>query len=397
MLQNATDPHSLSNAASQPASSSIQDLLDRGELVKHREFWFTDGSLVLRADNTLFRVHISQLCRKTAFFRDLFALPQPPAAAAADGSHTTEERFDGCPVLVLYDSPEDVANLVKVIYDGPNFGINDRDDFNVLSGVLRLSSKYLVQEPTRAKALAHISTAWPSTLKAWDLREDLARLYEVQTGQSRGHRYANPIAVVNLAREIDADELLPSAFYELSRYTFTEIFEPAPGDPLEPPPSPFTSALGTPPTSAPVLPSAFAASPSSTAGRQHAITALIQNMEHAGPDPPRCPPSHRRSRSAQALALPGSPTGSPGPRRPVCATPAACRKDLGELIELATQHYLFDREQGCADPLYVAEELGQLKSAEFSDCVACARALEAWAARERERLWRAVPDWFRLR
>ena len=66
-------------------------------------------------------------------------------------------------------------------------------------------------------------------------------------------------------------------------------------------------------------------------------------------------------------------------------------------MELATQHYLFDRERGCADPLYVAEELGQLKSAEFSDCAACAHALEAWAARERERLWRAIPDWFRLR
>ena len=67
------------------------------------------------------------------------------------------------------------------------------------------------------------------------------------------------------------------------------------------------------------------------------------------------------------------------------------------LVELAKQHYLMDRERGCADPLYVAEELGQLKSAEFSDCPACARDLEAWAAKERERLWKAIPDWFRLR
>lgn len=66
-------------------------------------------------------------------------------------------------------------------------------------------------------------------------------------------------------------------------------------------------------------------------------------------------------------------------------------------MELATQHYLFDREKGCADPLYVAEELGQLKSAEFeTECKACARSLESWAARERERMWRLIPGWFRL-
>jgi hypothetical protein len=65
-------------------------------------------------------------------------------------------------------------------------------------------------------------------------------------------------------------------------------------------------------------------------------------------------------------------------------------------MDLATQHYLFDRERGCLDPLYVAEELGQLKSAELSECGACAKSLEAWAAREREKMWKMIPMWFRL-
>lgn len=46
--------------------------------------------------------------------------------------------------------------------------------------------------------------------------------------------------------------------------------------------------------------------------------------------------------------------------------------------------------------MYVAEELGQLKSTEFSECKACARSLEVWAARERERMWKLLPVWFRL-
>lgn len=69
---------------------------------------------------------------------------------------------------------------------------------------------------------------------------------------------------------------------------------------------------------------------------------------------------------------------------------------MGELVELATNHYLFDREKGCSDPLYVAEELGSLKSSEFSECKACAKSLESWATKERERIWKLIPHWFRL-
>ena len=94
-------------------SDSLETQLEQGLLVKHPEFWFTDGSLVLRAHTTLFRVHVSQLCRKSIFFRDLFSLPQPSMP------DRDERRLEGCPVLDLHDPPDDVANLVRVIYDGP--------------------------------------------------------------------------------------------------------------------------------------------------------------------------------------------------------------------------------------------------------------------------------------
>ena len=95
------------------SSESLQSQLNQGLLVKHPEFWFSDGSLILCAQSTLFRVHISQLCRKSVFFRDLFSLPQPSPSDA------NERQLEGCPVLDLHDSSEDVANLVRVIYDGP--------------------------------------------------------------------------------------------------------------------------------------------------------------------------------------------------------------------------------------------------------------------------------------
>lgn len=71
-----------------------------------------------------------------------------------------------------------------------NFGNNDRDDFQIVSGILRLATKYLI-DSLRAKALAHLHIAWPLDLKAWDAREDMLRNYEVD-GFSCGQRYPHP-------------------------------------------------------------------------------------------------------------------------------------------------------------------------------------------------------------
>ena len=72
-----------------------------------------------------------------------------------------------------------------------NFGNNNRDDFQIVSGILRLATKYLI-DSLRAKALAHLHIAWPLDLKAWDAREDVLRSYEADSRFSRGHRYPHP-------------------------------------------------------------------------------------------------------------------------------------------------------------------------------------------------------------
>lgn len=84
-----------------------------GSLSRHPDLWFSDGSVVLKAESTSFRVHTSQLMRRSAFFRDLFSLPRPGKdAVELDGT------YDGCPLLVLHDSAEDLSNLLKALYDG---------------------------------------------------------------------------------------------------------------------------------------------------------------------------------------------------------------------------------------------------------------------------------------
>ncbi|KAJ6607518.1 hypothetical protein B0H10DRAFT_1817981 [Mycena sp. CBHHK59/15] len=344
------------------------------ELHQHPDLWFPDGSVICQAERTLFRVHISQLSRHSALFRDIFTLPQPSRPVSLSSFDTLEDSrvmldCENCPVVFLHDKAEDVASLLAALYDGPNFGNNDREDFRVVSGILRLSTKYIV-DSLRAKALAHICLAWPSTLKGWDAREDVARSFEMETSTSGGHFYPSPLAVINLAREVDAPSLLPAAFYDLCRYSYTQIYEPTEDEPLYHP-VPFPS----------LLPLDMQRLSLGKEAAQHTITSLIQTMGHAQ--------THIRHAQTHTHVRKSSSGG-------VCVSAAACRKDFSELVDLATQHYLFDRERGCCDPLYCAEELGQLKSAEFSECKACARSLEAWAAREREKMWKTVPLWFRL-
>jgi len=347
------------------------------QLVRHSDFWFDDGSVICQAESVLFKVHMSQLARHSVCFRDMFSIPQPcgtDLACHCPTDHSPRCRCYTIPIVQLHDTAEDVGNLLTALYDGPtrsNFGDNGFEDFRSVSGILRLSTKYII-ESLRAKALAHLSIAWPSDLKAWDVREDLSRAYETESASNGGHLYPHPIAVINLAREVNAPSLLPSAFYDLSRYSYTQIFEPSEEDlpcrPFRP-----TSALCATDLQRLCLGKEAA---------QQTITCLITAMGSSQNIRPPQISTHAHIRKP----------GFGG----VCISAAACRKDFSELVDLATQHYLFDRERGWCDPLYVAEELGQLKSAEFSECKACAKSLEAWAAREREKIWKSIASWFRL-
>ena len=122
--------------------STTKFMIDEETVVKHPDLWFEDGSVICRAESTLFCVHMSQLARHSLVFNDMFMLPQ---ALGDDGSTKTGlfmalSRFGGrlgleesalssstedtfmtrrVPVVYLYDAAEDVANLFKALYDGP--------------------------------------------------------------------------------------------------------------------------------------------------------------------------------------------------------------------------------------------------------------------------------------
>ena len=78
-----------------------------GKLVQERdeEYWLDDGNVILIAGQAAFRLYKGLLARQSAIFCDMFIAVDPDPAAT----------FDGCPVVHLSDSPEDLRALLQVL------------------------------------------------------------------------------------------------------------------------------------------------------------------------------------------------------------------------------------------------------------------------------------------
>ena len=79
---------------------------DSGPTPKQRsEFWFDDGNLVLVAGDTAFRIYRGLLAVQSRVFENMFV----------SASSSNDELLDGCPVVQLSDSPEDLVHLFRVL------------------------------------------------------------------------------------------------------------------------------------------------------------------------------------------------------------------------------------------------------------------------------------------
>ena len=89
-------------------SSPPLTVTDSSQLKRCDELWFEDGTVVIHAADTLFRVYKGVLSRQSSFFKGLFDVPQPSDA----------ETYDGCPLVLLHgDSAEDVRDILVAIHD----------------------------------------------------------------------------------------------------------------------------------------------------------------------------------------------------------------------------------------------------------------------------------------
>lgn len=77
------------------------------------DIWYPDGSIVLIAEGTAFKVHTSILAQNSEVFRDMCSI----ANAKEDSvENPAEASYAGCPALSLQDAASDLEHFLKSMY-----------------------------------------------------------------------------------------------------------------------------------------------------------------------------------------------------------------------------------------------------------------------------------------
>ncbi|THH02367.1 hypothetical protein EW026_g487 [Hermanssonia centrifuga] len=161
--------------------------------VQDPDLWFNDGSVVLEAEKTVFKVYGGILSQHSGspVFGDMFSFPQP------DEHDKDAETYDGRPLIHIPDSAHDLHHFLKALHDSSL----EPPDILAITAVLRLSTKYEVNH-LRARAITVLSRWYPPTLEAFIVlpRSFLPR-----------EEFPRHVLVANIARETDVPVLLPAA------------------------------------------------------------------------------------------------------------------------------------------------------------------------------------------
>ncbi|KAJ7697813.1 hypothetical protein B0H17DRAFT_1262024 [Mycena rosella] len=160
------------------------------------DLWFPDHGLVLQAGNRLFRVSGGILAARFPVFKDMLSFPQPE----------DPPLMEGCPIVVLHDSPADAEYFLKAIFDSIFFERPPAPTtFSVVAGVLRLSTKYDVNY-LRRRALLHLSSAMPCLCAEYDT------VASTRTFYTPGSQFSRLL----LIQDLGLTWALPAAMYSVA-------------------------------------------------------------------------------------------------------------------------------------------------------------------------------------
>ncbi|KAI0669065.1 hypothetical protein C8Q78DRAFT_978671 [Trametes maxima] len=169
------------------------------------EFWLDDGSVILVARQVGFRVYRGLLASQSRVFRDVFS----------SSSSSASETYQGCPLVHVSDSPQDLRHLLRVlipVYNRNFFLANQTKvfmTFDHLSAVIRLSHKYDIEDVLSQGCLA-LRTCFSSTF------DSFGTVSVTLPGVPGASPYStvHPIPSVNLARLTGTPDILPYAVYK---------------------------------------------------------------------------------------------------------------------------------------------------------------------------------------
>lgn len=96
------------NGEERPSKRQRTGTNESNDFYFDKNFYFDDGNIILVTEGRAFKIHKGVLSRHSVFFRDIFAL-----ANESSGS----ESHEGCQILRLPDSKQDVVYLLQALYD----------------------------------------------------------------------------------------------------------------------------------------------------------------------------------------------------------------------------------------------------------------------------------------
>ncbi|KAI1795381.1 hypothetical protein LXA43DRAFT_882046 [Ganoderma leucocontextum] len=190
---------------SPPPATEKRLPLDRlgSEAMRDEELWFEDGTVALVAGNVEFCFYKDLLEDQSPVFRDMFASPQPS---------TPPGEPSECARVHLSDSAEDVRELLRMLLPDKQARLYSwrRLTFDALSACIRLGHKYQLDHIVD-EAMTFVRKAYP---------KDFASYLERSTLHPE-----QAIGVVNLARLIGADDVLPLAIVDCCALSGTDLIQ----------------------------------------------------------------------------------------------------------------------------------------------------------------------------
>ncbi|KAF7969822.1 hypothetical protein HWV62_28032 [Athelia sp. TMB] len=123
------------------------------------DIWYEDGNVVLQAGGMQFKVFRGVLAECSSVFKDMFTFPQPSAADT--------EQVEGCPVIHLSDSAQEVKIVLQAICQRKYVNNGGKLPLDVIAAFLSLGRKYDIQK-LRAEAQIKLYQQFPLTLEEKD-------------------------------------------------------------------------------------------------------------------------------------------------------------------------------------------------------------------------------------
>ncbi|KAI0782147.1 hypothetical protein C8Q75DRAFT_788502 [Abortiporus biennis] len=187
--------------------------------LRHPQYYFPDGNVVLVAGNIAFRVHGSVLSLHSNVFRDMLGIPRP-----ADDNYL----YDECPIMPLLDTVEEVRAMLSALYDS----ISQEDVLyhSRMLQPLRLEIKYEFDK-LRDESVHRFEECFPKSLSSFEklaLESSLPGLSseedeDTEAGGNIPIQFSDVeeiISIIPLARNCNLPSILPQVFYICAQYPF---------------------------------------------------------------------------------------------------------------------------------------------------------------------------------